>query len=140
MESKGYPELYHFKPERYMVMDFTRGKTLFEIDGRNNLLLKDYDHHLERIFTETRSRGLVPQDVHLNNRILDHSGKLYIVDVGKYLYGEEQRSYRTKWFWTSSSSSFGCWVIRQVVHPGVGMLLPVPGAGAIPQATSNVAK
>lgn len=92
-----------------MVMDFIRGKTLFEIDGRNNLLLKDYEHDLERIFTETRSRGLVPQDVHLNNMMLDHSGKLYIVDVGKYHYEEEQRSYRTKSFWTSSSSSFGWW-------------------------------
>lgn len=30
--------------------------------------------------------------------------------------------------------------IRQVVHPGVGALLQVPGAGVIPQAAGKIAK
>lgn len=99
---EGYPELYHDVPGKYMIMEYIKGKTLFEIDGRNSQLLKDYKNEIDKVIANTRFRGLYPHDLHLNNIMLDQRGKLYIVDVGKFSFKEPKMTYHLNGLWTSS--------------------------------------
>ena len=104
----GYPKLYSYIPNQYMVMEFVKGKTIYDIEGRENYLLKDYRSAIANIISETNARGIYPKDLHLNNIMIDERGKLYIVDVGRFTYKKPEKLLTHSLWWSSSSSS-GFW-------------------------------
>lgn len=101
---EGYPELYGFEPEKFMVMERINGQTIYGIEGKSNHLLKEYQPEIQKIIKQAEERGWQAKDVHLNNMILDENGHLHLIDVGMFTPVYSEKTGKMKCGWLSSSS------------------------------------
>jgi hypothetical protein len=83
-DSVFYPTLFSYEPRKYMVTKLNDGTTIYNADGKNGDLLREYDKELEQAKLDARLVGLNPADVHLNNIMIDQNGHLQIIDVGRF--------------------------------------------------------
>lgn len=79
-----YPTLHYFEPKKFMVVDLVEGQTIYDIEGKNNVLLRDYQKELYQAHLDAQAVGLFTNDVHLNNIMIDRHGNLKVVDVGRF--------------------------------------------------------
>jgi hypothetical protein len=97
-----YPKLLA-SGEGFMVTELIDGQTIYQIDGKNGDLIREYEKELKRAKKDARSVGLYSDDVHLNNIMLTQDGQLKIVDVGRFGLAETIPAYEMGFFFSSSS-------------------------------------
>jgi len=114
-----YPKLYAFEEGKFMVSELINGQTVYNIDGKNGDLIREYRTEIYKAEEHAFEMGLIPDDVHLNNMMLDENGQLKIIDVGQFspvghetlqmglfsFFSSSNHKYKKrKKFFTSSSS------------------------------------
>jgi serine/threonine protein kinase len=104
--SNFFPTLHAFQDHSFMVTELVGGKTIYEIDEKNGLLIAEYERYIEQAEMAARQVGLIPSDVHLNNLMIDEAtGELKIIDVGNFKTHVSQIHDFHLGAWGSSSSS-----------------------------------
>ena len=97
-----YPKLLAYG-EGFMVTELIDGQTIYQIDGKNGDLIRDYEKERKLAQEDAAKVGLFSDDVHLNNMMLTKDGSLKIVDVGRFGSMEDIPSYEMGFFFSSSS-------------------------------------
>jgi hypothetical protein len=97
-----YPKLLA-NGDGFMVTELIDGQTIYQIDGKNGDLIREYEKELKQAKIDAAKVGLYSDDVHLNNMMLTKDGSLKIVDVGRFSSMEAIPSYEMGFFFSSSS-------------------------------------
>lgn len=103
-----FPTLFAYQEHSFMVTELVEGKTIYEIDEKNGLLLAEYEPYIEKAEIAAKQAGFIPSDVHLNNLMIDEiTGALKIIDVGNFkMHHSNVDTIRLGAFSSSSSSRY----------------------------------
>jgi predicted Ser/Thr protein kinase len=78
-----YPTLYEIG-ENYIVIDYIKGKTLFECLLKGIRISQDIINEVDRALNSAKQRGLNPSDIHLRNLILTSENRIKVIDVARF--------------------------------------------------------
>ncbi|MFS8514752.1 MAG: hypothetical protein LOD87_13695, partial [Planifilum fulgidum] len=74
----------HYREEGWMIVDKVNGPTLWQaLQGGEKLKGRLYDQ-IEEAVEYCYARGIIPDDLHLNNIMVDQEGRVKVVDVGRF--------------------------------------------------------
>lgn len=91
-DHQAFPTLHH-ATERLMVVERIHGHTLAELRKSQNQLPAIYLEQVEQILTDCYQHGIIAQDLHLNNLMIDEQNQVKVIDVGRFFYTTQQQNY-----------------------------------------------
>lgn len=84
----------HYREDRFMIVDkvsgYTLGQALKAGEKVNQRLFDQIEAAVERCYRE----GIIPDDLHLNNIMVDQDGQVKIVDVGRFFHTDQVAQYK----------------------------------------------
>ncbi|MGI6125365.1 MAG: protein kinase domain-containing protein [Planifilum sp.] len=84
----------HYREEGWMMMDKVNGYTLGEVIQGGEKLKEHLYTQIEEAVEHCYAKGLIPDDLHLNNIMVDHEGRIKIVDVGRFFHTERAAAHK----------------------------------------------
>jgi predicted Ser/Thr protein kinase len=78
-----YPNL-HDSGDRYLVIDYIEGNTLFDCLVKGIEIQEKQIKEIDHALLLARKRGLNPSDIHLRNIFLTKDGQIKIIDVARF--------------------------------------------------------
>ncbi|MFC7441655.1 protein kinase domain-containing protein [Laceyella putida] len=90
-----FPAL-HYKEDQFMIVDkvsgYTLGQALKAGEKLNERLFNQIEEAVERCYAE----GIIPDDLHLNNIMVNQDGQVKIVDVGRFFHTNQAVAHKEK--------------------------------------------
>jgi RIO-like serine/threonine protein kinase len=84
----------HYREEGWMVVDKVNGPTLWQaLQGGEKLEGHLYEQ-IEAAVEHCYARGVIPDDLHLNNIMVDQEGRVKFVDVGRFFQTERAAAHK----------------------------------------------
>jgi len=84
----------HYREEGWMIVDKVSGPTLWQaLQGGEKLQGHLYDQ-IEEAVEHCYARGVIPDDLHLNNIMVDQEGRVKFVDVGRFFRTEQAAAHK----------------------------------------------
>lgn len=77
---------FHYQEDKFMVVDRIQGNTLAQSIKAGEKLSSHQFSQIEEIVEDLYDSGIVAQDLHLNNMMIDQDGKIKVIDVGRFFY------------------------------------------------------
>lgn len=74
----------HYREEKWMLVDKVSGYTLGQALQAGEKLKDPMFTQIEEAVAHCYAKGLIPDDLHLNNIMVDQEGRVKIVDVGRF--------------------------------------------------------
>lgn len=90
-----FPTL-HYHEDRFMVMDKCDGTTLAQERESGDGLKDAHFLQIEQVVGECYQAGIIPQDLHLNNLMVDRDNRIKIVDVGRFIHTDQHEAYKER--------------------------------------------
>lgn len=91
-EHSAFPTLY-YQEEKFIVVDRIQGNTLAQSIKAGEKLSANQFTHIEEIVEDLYAHGIIAQDLHLNNMMMDQDGKIKVIDVGRFFYTDHPELY-----------------------------------------------
>ncbi|MBO2532183.1 MAG: hypothetical protein CW342_04735 [Thermoactinomycetaceae bacterium] len=84
----------HYREEGWMIVDKVNGPTLWQaLQGGEKLKGRLYDQ-IEEAVEYCYARGIIPDDLHLNNIMVDQEGRVKVVDVGRFFRAQQSAAHK----------------------------------------------
>ncbi|WP_409304379.1 protein kinase family protein [Peribacillus sp. SCS-155] len=115
-----FPKFYAEGPN-YLVIDFIKGKTLFECLSEGILITDQHIKEIDMALRLAKLEGLNPSDIHLKNIFLTDEGEIKIIDVARF------RQTKECYQWNDIKWAFYRWYMRRFFPKKI----PVPVLNAI---------
>lgn len=84
----------HYREDKWMLVDkvsgYTLGQALQGGEKLNGRLFSQIEEAVEHCY----SNGVIPDDLHLNNIMVDQDGRVKIVDVGRFFHTGQVKAYK----------------------------------------------
>ena len=110
-----YPSLYD-SGDRYLVIDYISGDTLFDCLVKGIEIRNEYIHEIQQALLYARKQGLNPADIHLKNIILTKDKSIKMIDVARFRQHQKCRRWLDlkkaytkiykKWFFPNKTPEF----------------------------------
>jgi RIO-like serine/threonine protein kinase len=88
-----FPRL-HYREEGWMIVDKVNGHTLWQALQGGEKLKENLYAQIEETVELCYEKGVVPDDLHLNNIMVDQEGRVKFVDVGRFFHTDHGQAYK----------------------------------------------
>ncbi|SFX27794.1 Protein kinase domain-containing protein [Thermoactinomyces sp. DSM 45891] len=92
-DHSAFPTLHHHE-DKFMIVDRIQGNTLADSIKAGEKLSENQFAQIEDIVTDLYDHGIVAQDLHLNNMMIDHDSNIKVIDVGRFFHTDYPELYQ----------------------------------------------
>lgn len=87
-----FPAL-HESHDDYIVTERIKGTPLAQLRHAEERIPQDYYKQVEEIVSACFDHGIIAQDLHLNNVMIDEHNMIKLIDVGRFFHTEHRQDY-----------------------------------------------
>jgi serine/threonine protein kinase len=92
-EHPAFPTLY-YKEDQFMIVDKVSGYTLGQALKAGEKLTERQFSQIEAAIERCYGQGIIADDLHLNNIMIDQDGQVKIVDVGRFFHTDHPAAHK----------------------------------------------